>query len=162
MQAPCCQRTGLGGMGCSTSSPAPFGDTLLIPKAWEPASALCLPILLLALLCCLQLLELPVNPKYLSCSAHRLHLKRSSSEEEEPDQTAFLGSKAFTIKTFQRKEVVKLLSRQHVHLACQEPGHLPCTDPGKLKPYANSTALRPRPATTHSLYSPTLPPQPLA
>lgn len=59
-------------MGCSTSSPAPFGDTLLIPKHGSqsrPSPASFLPIPLPVLLCCQQLLllELPVNPKY--CSA---------------------------------------------------------------------------------------------
>jgi len=109
MQGPCHQQSGLAGMGCSTSSPAPFGDTQLIPKAWEPVPALFLPIPLLAL-CCQQplLLELPVNPRYLSCSACCLHLKRASSEKQHSDQTAFLGSKAFTVKTFQRKEVLNL------------------------------------------------------
>lgn len=150
--------SGLAGMGCSTDSPALFGHMLLIPEVWEPVPALpCgIPVHPVPGPCCQQLLllDLPVNVKYLSCSA-------CTPDEDDGGQTAFWGCNALPIKALQRKEVLKPLSMQHARLVCQETSHLPSTYPWKLKPYANSSALRPRPATTHSLYPPTLPPQPL-
>lgn len=62
-----CQWSGLAGVWRTTSSPAPFGDTLLIPKHGNPS--LPAPRSCPSLLCYQQLLllELPVNPK--CCSA---------------------------------------------------------------------------------------------
>ena len=79
-------------MGRSISSPAPFGDTLVIPEEWEPVlsspcSFLAHPTPVPPFL----LLELPVNLRYLGCSARHLHLKQASSEEEDSDQINIFG-----------------------------------------------------------------------